>query len=128
MLDSIGRAVVQYKGGLSIDQAPRPTITQALHFNGQDQFIRFGDTSELSLGNIVQMRSIRAFSVWVKFDAFTNNAHIFDFGDGAGVNNTWLGILGKGDAGEGNELRPGADCPETTVPTGKNYTRHPPRM
>jgi len=128
MLDSIGRAVVQYKGGLSIDQTPRPTITQALHFNGQDQFIRFGDTSELSLGNIVQMRSIRAFSVWVKFDAFTNNAHIFDFGDGAGVNNTWLGILGKGDAGEGNELRPGADCPETTVPTGKSGAQFCPEL
>jgi len=65
------------------------------------------------------MRTVRAFSVWVKFDEFTNNAHIFDFGDGAGINNVFLGILGKGDADEGNVLRPGPKCPETTIPTGE---------
>jgi hypothetical protein len=64
------------------------------------------------------MRSIRAFSVWVKFDKFTNNAHIFDFGDGPGVNNTWLGILGKGD--NPGDIRPQSSCPETTVPTEKS--------
>jgi hypothetical protein len=128
MVDYIGRAVIQYAGGLKIDQAPRPTITQALHFNGKDQFLRFGDTSELSLGNRVKMRTVRAFSVWVKFDEFTNNAHIFDFGDGPGVNNTWMGILGKGDAGEGNEVRPGADCPETTVPTGMSGAQFCPEL
>jgi hypothetical protein len=64
------------------------------------------------------MRSIRAWSVWVKFDAFTNNAHIFDFGDGPGLNNTFLGILGKGEGGDDAAmLRPwSAKCPETTVP------------
>jgi hypothetical protein len=115
MKDYMGRAVIQYAGGLKIDETPRPTITQALHFNGEDQFVRFGDTQELSFGNVVQMRSVRAWSVWVKFDAFTNNAHIFDFGDGAGINNTFLGILGKGDGGDAT-VRPGADCPETTIP------------
>jgi hypothetical protein len=95
MVDYMGRAIVQFSGGMKIDPTPRPTITQALYFNGENQFVRFGDTSELSLGNVVKMRSVRAFSVWVKFDSFTNNAHIFDFGDGPGVNNTWMGILGK---------------------------------
>ena len=117
MVDYTGKTILQHAGGLTIDQTPKPTVTQALYFNGQDQFIRLGDTSELSLGNVIKMRSIRAFSVWVKFDAFTNNAHIFDFGDGPGVNNTFLGILGKGEGGDDpNELRPGAKCPETTVP------------
>jgi len=118
MVDYMGRAIVQFAGGMKIDESPRPTITQALYFNGLNQFVRFGDTSDLSLGNVVKMRSVRAWSVWVKFDSFTNNAHIFDFGDGPGVNNTFLGILGKGDASEdsGNRVRPGATCPETTVP------------
>jgi hypothetical protein len=62
---------------------------------------------------------VRAFSVWVKFDEFTNNAHIFDFGNGAGKDNIFLGILGKGDPDSaGNTLRPGSNCPETTVPEG----------
>jgi hypothetical protein len=117
MVDYMDKAVVQTAGGLRIDETPRPTITRGLHFNGIDQFVRFGDTSELSLGNRILMRSVRAFSVWVYFDKFTNNAHIFDFGDGAGLNNTWMGILGKGDAGdEGNQVRPASNCPETTIP------------
>ena len=75
------------------------------------------------------MRTIRAFSLWVKFDTFTNTAHIFDFGDGAGMNNTWLGILGKGDGGDdSNEIRPGAKCPETTVPTGKSGAQFCPEL
>ena len=52
-----------------------------------------------------------------------------DFGDGPGVNNTWMGILGKGDPGDdGNELRPGAKCPETTVPTGKSGAQFCPEL
>lgn len=112
-----------------IDQKPRPTITDGLRFNGKDQFVRFGDTDELSLGNRVKMRSIRAFSVWVKFDEFTNNAHIFDFGDGAGINNVFLGILGKGEAGDDpNELRPGAKCPETTIPSSPSGAQFCPEI
>jgi hypothetical protein len=108
---------VQIAGGIRIDETPRPAVTQGVFFNGKDQFIRLGDTSELSLGNSIKMRSIRAFSVWVKFDEFTNNAHIFDFGDGPGMNNVFMGIVGKGEGGDdANELRPGAKCPETTIP------------
>lgn len=117
MKDSVEKAVVQFAGGMRIDETPRPTITQGLYFNGKDQFVRLGDTQELSLGNVIKMRSIRAFSVWVKFDEFTNNAHIFDFGDGPGVNNVFLGIVGKGEGGDDeNALRPGSKCPPTTIP------------
>jgi hypothetical protein len=130
MKDYVDTAVVQFAGGIKIDQTPRPTVTQALYFNGQDQFVRLGDTTELTLGNIIKMRSLRAWSVWVKFDSFTNNAHIFDFGDGPGVNNTFMGILGKGDAGEdsGNKVRPGTDCPETTIPDGPSGAQFCPEL
>lgn len=119
LLDYMGRCEGKVAGGSVMDHTPNPTVTRGMRLNGIDQFVRFGDTDELSLGNRVKMRSIRAFSVWVKFDEFTNNAHIFDFGDGAGINNVFLGILGKGDADEGNVLRPGPKCPETTIPEGK---------
>lgn len=111
--------ILQVAGGAAVAEfPPRPTITRALHFNGIDQFVRFGDSRDLSLGNMGSLRSVRAFSVWVKFDEFTNNAHIFDFGDGPGKNNVFLGILGKGDpdSAAGNSLRPGTACEESTVP------------
>jgi hypothetical protein len=126
MVDSVSRAVIQTAGGLTLDQKPNPTVTRGLTFNGRDQFVRLGDTDELSLGNRIKMRMIRAFSVWVKFDKFTNNAHIFDFGDGAGINNVFLGILGKGDGEE--EIRPQSKCPETTVPTERSGAQFCPEV
>lgn len=126
MVDYVNRAVIQTTGGLTINQKPNPAVTRGLIFNGQDQFVRLGDTDALSLGNKIKMRMVRAFSVWVKFDKFTNNAHIFDFGDGAGVNNVFLGILGKGDGEE--EIRPQSKCPETTVPTKKSGAQFCPEV
>jgi hypothetical protein len=41
---------------------------------------------------------MRAIGFWVYFEEFTNNAHIFDFGNGAGRDNVWCGILGRGNA------------------------------
>lgn len=129
MVDYVDTAVLQYAGKLKIDITPNPTITQGLHFNGRDQFVRLGDTEELSLGNRIQMRTIRAFSLWVKFDEFTNNAHIFDFGDGPGMNNVWLGILDKGESGDDvATLRPGAACPETTIPTAPSGAQFCPEL
>lgn len=117
LLDYVDNAVLQYAGSLAIQQVPNPSVTRGLYFNGIDQFVRLGDTEDLVLGNKIKMRTVRAFSLWVYFDEFTNNAHIFDFGDGPGRNNVFLGILGKGEAGdEPAELRPGPKCPETTVP------------
>jgi hypothetical protein len=117
MEDYVKTAVLQTAGGITLDHTPNPTITRGLHFNGIDQFIRLGDTEELSLGNRIKMRTVRAVSLWAYFDEFTNNAHLFDFGDGAGLNNFFLGILGKGDAGDAtNEIRAGPKCQETTVP------------
>jgi hypothetical protein len=59
------------------------------------------------------MRAVRAFSIWIKVDEFTNNAHIFDFGNGAGKDNVWLG-LGKPNEDVSFE-EPKRMC-ETTIP------------
>lgn len=62
-----------------------------------DQYIKIGENSRLEFDNIVPMRQLRAISVWVYFDKFTNNARIFDFGNGAGKDNIFLGIEGRGN-------------------------------
>jgi hypothetical protein len=117
MLDYMDRTIIQTAGGLAIIEDPAPTVSKALNFNGINQFIRLGDSRDLTLGNLGSLRSVRAFSVWVRFDEFTNNAHIFDFGNGAGRDNVFLGILGKGDPdSNGNWVRNKSNCPETTVP------------
>jgi hypothetical protein len=53
----------------------------------------------MGFGQKIALTTLRAISVWVKFDEFTNNAHILDFGNGAGQDNVFLGIIGKGDGG-----------------------------
>lgn len=121
MLDYTGSVFVQKAGALQVEESPpRPSITRGLKFNGVDQFLRIGDSEDLTLGNTQSMRQVRAFSLWVKFDEFTNNAHIFDFGDGPGTNNTFLGIYRTGDLDQagGRDLRAGPICQESTVPTG----------
>jgi hypothetical protein len=119
MLDYVKNTQVYYKNA-TIDETPRPIATEGLKFNGSSEFIRIGDSSDLTLGTQVRLRSIRAFSVWVYFDEFTNNAHIFDFGNGAGKDNVFLGILGKGDARvEGAaEIRPILCGTGSTLPEG----------
>lgn len=131
MLDYMGeKTILQTAGNLSMRSIINPPITQGLDFNGHDQYIRLGDTSDLSFGNNGSLRSVRAFSVWVKFKEFTNNAHIFDFGDGAGKNNVFLGILGKGDAQliDDNELRAESKCKDSTIPDGKSGAQWCPEM
>ncbi len=119
MLDYVKNIQVYYKNA-EIDETPRPPATEGLKFDGSSQFIRIGDSSDLTLGTQVRLRSIRAFSVWVYFEKFTNNAHIFDFGNGAGKGNVFLGILGKGDARiEGAaEIRPLLCGTGSTLPDG----------
>jgi hypothetical protein len=62
---------------------------------------------------VVDLRQLRGISVWARFDEFTNNARIFDFGNGAGKDNIFLGIVARGnrtDNGFGKvSARPGPD-------------------
>jgi hypothetical protein len=91
--------------------------TDGLKFNGINQFLRLGDAPDMSFGTKISIIGMRALMVWVKFDNFTNNAHILDFGNGAGQDNVFLGIIGRGDQAmdTGDELRPTSIC-DTTIP------------
>jgi len=75
----------------------RVQLTNGLHFNGSDQFLRLGDSPDFSFGKKITLTTMRAICFWVKFDEFGNNAHIVDFGNGAGQDNVFVGILGRGD-------------------------------
>ncbi|NBR60123.1 MAG: hypothetical protein EBT86_00465 [Actinobacteria bacterium] len=109
MVDYAKNVRVSKAGEIYIDEEPpNPPETDGLVFNGIDQFIRISDSDDLSIGDVIQMRFMRAFSFWVYFDEFTNNTHIFDFGNGAGKDNIWIGIQGRGDpaVSTGSKLRP----------------------
>jgi hypothetical protein len=95
-------------GDMNIDETPRRVKTKGLGFNRmeaaaegtkppQNQFIKIGENPQLEFNTKVQLRELRAISVWVYFDEFTQNARIFDFGNGAGKDNVLLGIEGKGN-------------------------------
>ena len=91
--------IIMPSGSAAVDdKVPNPKKTKGLKFNGVNQYLQIGDDRKLALGNKVLPRSMRAFCFWVKFDEFTNNAHIFDFGNGAGIDNVWVGIQGTGNA------------------------------
>lgn len=109
LLDYAKNIRVSTAGGLEIEEdPPNPRITEGLVFNGIDQFLRLSDSADLSIGEKITVRYMRAVHFWVYFDEFTNNAHIFDFGNGAGKDNVWLGILGRGDQkiDKGGLIRP----------------------
>jgi hypothetical protein len=95
-VNSAGEAKVQEK-------PPKPDATGGLVFNGISQYLRIGDDPYLNFGSSIQLRNLRAVHFWVRFDEFTNNAHIFDFGNGAGIDNVWVGILNRGNQGAGSE-------------------------
>ena len=100
MLDYAQNLYLNVAGGASVpEQPPKPDTTEGLVLNGTNQFVRIGDDPYLSLGATIPLRSLRAIHVWVRFDEFTNNAHIFDFGNGAGIDNVWVGILNRGNLG-----------------------------
>jgi hypothetical protein len=75
----------------------RVQITTGLKFNGSDQFVRLGDSPDMSFGTKIKLTTMRAMSMWVYCDEFKNNMHFIDFGNGAGIDNVFVGILGKGD-------------------------------
>lgn len=114
MIDYAKNLSVSTSGNMRIDEMPAP-ITKGLEFNGKDQFLRIGDTTDLSFGDKIQLRYLRAVSFWVYFNEFTNNAHIFDFGNGAGKDNVFVGIIGRGNAGTQQDV---THCVEqNTIPT-----------
>jgi hypothetical protein len=97
LLDYAKNLTITHLGRMEIDEIPKP-ITRGLEFNGMDQLIRLGDGANLEFGSKVQLRYLRAVSFWVYFDEFTNNAHIFDFGNGPNQDNIFCGIMGRGNA------------------------------
>jgi len=123
MVDYAKNLTVVSKGYLTIDEAPplrledHPTA-RTLEFNGTNQFMRIGDARDLEFGRSVDLQYLRAVSVWVYFEEFTNNAHIFDFGNGAGKDNVFLGIIGRGSTGPSQPfLNPSCGLEnESTVP------------
>jgi hypothetical protein len=121
MLDYAKNLTVSKAGSITIQEfPPNPPVTEGLEFNGKDEFLRIGDSTDLSFGDVVQLRYLRATSFWVYFDEFTNNAHIYDFGNGAGKDNVFVGIMGRGNAGPQNdEIRKPVclDQAITTVPS-----------
>jgi hypothetical protein len=76
------------------------------------------------------MRSLRAICCWVYFDEFTNNAHILDFGNGAGRDNVFLGIIGRGDSAvSAEDIRPPPCGDENaTLPTEPSGQQLVPEM
>jgi hypothetical protein len=117
LVDYAGNLLVSRAGEISINEEPNPPKTEGLAFNGIDQYLRIGDNQSLELGDLVSLRSMRAVSVWVYFDEFTNNAHIFDFGNGSGKDNVWLGIVGRGAPNiQDCTIRPECGADESTVP------------
>ncbi len=121
MLDYAKNLTVAKAGSLEIEEFPPikqeilgktfqedayRTTTEGLKFNGVDQFLRIGDAKDLSFGDVVQLRYLRAVSFWVYFEEFTNNAHIIDFGNGPGKDNVLIGIIGRGNPDKhSNELQ-----------------------
>ncbi len=117
LVDYAGNLLVSQTGDIKINEEPNPSVTEGLTFNGIDQFLRLGDNQSLELGDQVSLRSMRAVSVWVYFEEFTNNAHIFDFGNGSGKDNVWLGIAGRGSPSiQSCNIRPPGCGDQSTVP------------
>lgn len=96
LMDYAKNLTISTAGQMEIDEIPKP-ITEGLTFNGKDQFLRIGDSKDMSLGNLVPLNYLRAVSFWVYFDQFTNNAKIYDFGNGPGQDNVMCGIIGRGN-------------------------------
>ena len=104
LLDYAKNLIIAKGGTIHIDEVPSER-TEGLSFNGEDEFLRIGDTSTLEFGDKVQLRYVRAVSFWVYFEEFTNNAKIYDFGNGPGMDNVVVGIIGRGNIGTQQETQ-----------------------
>jgi hypothetical protein len=122
MIDYTQNLYLNVAGGAAVDESvPNPGVTSGLQLNGVNQYLRLGDDSYLNFGSSVLLRNLRGLHFWVKFDEFTNNAHILDFGNGAGQNNVWVGILNKGNEGLQSSKKPllcGGDSVLPDSPSG----------
>jgi hypothetical protein len=110
MLDYAENTQISIAGEARVEEKPGVKIAKGLEFNrlpavsedvppAADQYLKIGENSRLEFDSVVAIRNLRAISVWVYFDEFTNNARIFDFGNGAGRDNVLLGIEGRGNTG-----------------------------
>lgn len=112
MLDYGENTQLAIAGKASVDETPKRLAdgakTRGLRLNmlpaasGQDkppqnQFLKIGENPQLEFDTKFSLRNLRGFSVWVYFEEFTQNARIFDFGNGAGKSNVLLGIEGRGN-------------------------------
>lgn len=102
MLDYGENAVVKIAGGALVDESERRrNTTKGFELNripsGSEQYLKIGENAKLEFDSQIRVRNMRAFSVWAYFDEFTQNARIFDFGNGAGRDNVLLGIEGRGN-------------------------------
>lgn len=128
ILDYAENTQVSIAGKASVDETPKRisdgTKTNGLRLNmlpagsgqekpPQNQFLKIGEYPRLEFDSKISLRNLRGISTWVYFEEFTQNARIFDFGNGAGKDNVLLGIEGKGnDPGAFGRLnaRPPADA------------------
>ena len=112
ILDYAENTHVKLAGDITIDETPQRKRTDGLGINrlvaggdaatqAAEQFIRIGENPRMEFDSVVDLRQLRAVSTWVYFDDFTNNARIFDFGNGPGKDNVFLGIQGKGNRNTG---------------------------
>lgn len=108
MIDYAENTKLGIAGNIQINQNPTANTTKGVKINEvlesqtenpppAEQFLRVGENSEMEIENKMNLKELRAFSMWVKFDIFSNNARIFDFGNGSGHDNVFLGIEGKGN-------------------------------
>jgi hypothetical protein len=111
ILDYGENTQVQLAGKMAINETPKQERTRGLEFNmvdaasgetrpSMEQYIKIGENPKLEFDTVVELRKLRAISVWVYFHEFTSNARIFDFGNGTGHDNVLLGIEGKGNTNQ----------------------------
>jgi hypothetical protein len=107
MLDYSENARLQIAGKAAVDETTRRTKTKGLQLNRlrdedvavkpfAEQYLAVGENPAMEFDTKVQVRELRAFCAWINMDAFSNNARFFDFGNGAGKSNVFVGIEGRG--------------------------------
>jgi len=119
MVDYAQNLIIQGAGGIGVQETPpKPKIARTLQFDGASQFLKIGDSTDLTFGNAINLQYMRTVSFWVYFEEFTNNAHIFDFGNGAGRDNVFMGIIGRGNSNASMDPSELFGCKrfDTTIP------------